>query len=230
MRRWTTLFAVLAFLVAGASVAQTASESKTKEKGAQGTMTTKTKTVTGTVKEYEAGKKIKITGPADKTYSFDLDENARVDGSIAVGQAAKVEFTKDSAGKDHVTVLSEAKGAMAPAPSKAAAAEANTAQGGSMHMESTTKHKGPGPDTKVKTETVIGTVKTYEAGKKITVTGPKNKDYSFDLDDNVAMKGTANVGDRVKVVYSKSDGGNKVTTISPAPVASQSKKTKKSAA
>jgi hypothetical protein len=82
----------------------------------------------------------------------------------------------------------------------------------------------------VKTETVIGTVKTYEAGKKITVTGPKNKDYSFDLDDNVAMKGTANVGDRVKVVYSKSDGGNKVTTISPAPVASQSKKTKKSAA
>ena len=222
--------AVLAFLVAGASVAQTASESKTKEKSAQGTMTTKTKTVTGTVKEYEAGKKIKIAGPADKTYTFDLDENARVDGNIAVGQTAKVEYDKDTAGKDHVTVLSEAKGAMAPAPSKVKAAESNAASGGTMHMESTTKNKGPGPNTKVKTETVIGTVKTYDAGKKITVTGPKDKDYSFDLDENVAVKGTANVGDRVKVVYSKSDGGNKVTTIVPAPTASQSKKTKKTAA
>jgi hypothetical protein len=230
MKRWTTLLAVLAFLVAGASVAQTASESKTKEKGAQGTMTTKTKMVTGTVKEYEAGKKIKIVGPADKSYSFDLDENARVEGSIAIGQTAKVEYTRDSAGKDHVTVLSEAKGAMATAPSKAQAAESKAASGGSMHMESTTKHKGPGPDTKVKTETVIGTVKTYEAGKKITVTGPKDKDYTFDLDENVAMKGTTNVGDRVKVTYSKMDSGDKVTTIVPAPTASQTKKTKKTAA
>jgi hypothetical protein len=129
-----------------------------------------------------------------------------------------------------VTVLSEAKGAMTSAPSKEAAAESHAAHGGSMHAESVTKQTGPGPDTKVKTETVVGTVKTYEAGKKITVTGPKDKDYSFDLDENVAMKGTANVGDRVKVVYSKSSGGNKVTTIMPAPTASQTKKTKKTAA
>ena len=231
MKRWSTLLTLVAFAVAGAALGQTASESKTKEKdAAHHTMTTKTKTATGTVKEYEAGKKIKIVGPADKTYSFDLDTDTRLEGNIAVGQTAMVEYTKDSAGKDHVTVLSEGKGAMSSAPSKAQAAEANAAHGGSMHMESTTKHKGPGPDTKVKTETVIGTVKTYEAGKKITVTGPKNKDYSFDLDDNVALKGTANVGDRVKVVYSKSDGGSKVTTIMPAPVASHSKKTKKTAA
>jgi hypothetical protein len=231
MKRWSTLLTAVAFLAAGAAVGQTASESKTKEKsGHSSTMTTKTKTASGTVKEYEAGKKIKITGPADKTYSFDLDENARVEGNIAVGQMAKVEYTKDNAGKDHVTVLSEAKGAMSSTPSKAEAAESNAAHGGSMHMESTSKHKGPGPDTKTKTETVIGTVKTYEAGKKITVTGPKDKDYTFDLDENVAMKGTTNVGDRVKVTYSKMDGGDKVTTIVPAPTASHSKKTKKSAA
>ena len=61
------------------------------------------------------------------------------------------------------------------------AAEARTAQsGGSVHMTSTTKHKGPGPNTKIKTETVIGSVKEYESGKKIVVTGPKNKDYKFD--------------------------------------------------
>ena len=79
-------------------------------------------------------------------------------------------------------------------------------------------------------DTALWRSKEYEAGKKITVTGPKNKDYTFDLDDNVAMKGTANVGDRVKVVYSKSNGGSKVTTIMPAPTASKSTKTKKTAA
>jgi len=231
MKPWSILLTAVAFLAAGAAVGQTASESKTKEKsGHDSTMTTKAKTASGTVKEYEAGKKIKITGPGDKTYSFDLDENARVDGNISVGQMAKVEYTKDNAGKDHVTVLSEAKGGMSSTPSKAEAAEANAAHGGSMHMESTSKHKGPGPDTKTKTETVIGTVKTYEAGKKITVTGPKDKDYTFDLDENVAMKGTTSVGDRVKVTYSKTDGGDKVTTIMPAPTASHSKKAKKSAA
>ena len=86
---------------------------------------------------------------------------------------------------------------------------------GSMHMESTTKHKGPGKNTKTKTEVVIGTVKTYDAGKKIVVTGPKDKEYSFDLDENVAMKGTVNTGDKVKVTYTKSSGGEKVTTIAP---------------
>src|SRR2546427_3650066 len=82
---------------------------------------------------------------------------------------------------------------------------------GTMHMKSTSKSGG----TKIKTETVIGTVKEYEAGKKITVTGPKEKSYSFDLDENVAMKGTVAVGDRVRVGYTKSDGGNKVTTVEP---------------
>ena len=102
---------------------------------------------------------------------------------------------------------------------------------GSLHMESTTKSKGPGPNTKIKTETVIGSVKEYESGKKIVVTGPKNKDYKFDLDDNVGMQGPVNVGERVKVTYSKSDGGDRVTTIVSYPMATKhTKKTKKSAA
>lgn len=222
---------VLAFLAAGAAAGQTASEKVTKEKSPAGTTKTKSKTVTGTVKEYEAGKKIKITGPADKTWSFDLDENARVEGTIAVGQTAKVEYMKDNNGKEHVTVLSESKAAVSSSQPASAAAETRAAHSsGSMHMESTTKHTGPGPNTKTKAETVIGTVKTYEAGKKITVTGPKDKDYSFDLDENVAMKGTIAVGDRVKVSYTKSDGGDKVTTVMAYPTAKHVKKTKKSAA
>ena len=222
---------VLVFLAAGAAAGQTASEKVTKEKGPAGTTKTKSKTVTGIVKEYEAGKKIKVTGPADKTWSFDLDENARVEGTITVSQTAKVEYMKDNDGKEHVTVLSASKAAASSSQPASAAAETRAAHGGgSMHMESTTKHTGPGPNTKTKAETVIGTVKTYEAGKKITVTGPKDKDYSFDLDENVAMKGTIAVGDRVEVSYTKSDGGDKVTTVMPYPTAQHAKKTKKTAA
>jgi uncharacterized protein YaiE (UPF0345 family) len=232
MRRWISTASVLAFLATGAAAAQTKVESVTKEKSSAGTTRSKAKTVTGTVKEYEAGKKIKITGPGDKTSTFDLDENARVEGSIAVGQMAKVEYTKDASGTERVTVLSGDMAGAPPAATKAQAAEARTAQSaGSLHMESTTKHKGPGPNTKIKTETVIGSVKEYESGKKIVVTGPKNKDYKFDLDDNVGMKGPVNVGERVKVTYSKSDGGDRVTTIVSYPMATKhTKKTKKSAA
>jgi hypothetical protein len=98
--------------------------------------------------------------------------------------------------------------------------------GATMHSESTTKHTGPGKNTKVKTEVVVGTVKTYEAGKKITVTGPKNKDYSFDLDENVSMAGSAvNVGDKVKVTYTKGDNGNKATVVGPATTSKKTSKT-----
>ena len=106
-----------------------------------------------------------------------------------------------------------------------------TKSGGSLHMESTTKRKGPGPNRKIKTETVIGSVKEYESGKKIVVIGPKNKDYKFDLDDNVGMKGPVNIGERIKVTYSKGESGDKVTTIISYPMATKhAKKPKKSAA
>src|SRR2546426_1077834 len=82
------------------------------------------------------------------------------------------------------------------------------------HTETKMKQTGPGPNVKVKTETVVGTVKEYEAGKKIKVTGPNNKDYSFDLDDGVSMKGPVAVGQRVKVVYTKGDMGNHVSVVS----------------
>ncbi len=229
MKRWIGSITVLAFLATGVALGQTKVESVTKEKSAQGTSKTKTRTVTGTVKEYEAGKKIKITGPADKNYSFDLDENARVGGNIAVGQTAKVEYTKDNQGKEHVTVLSESKAAAEPSRSAAQGAKASASHtGGTMHVESKTELKGPGPNTKVKTESVIGTVKEYQAGKKITVTGPKDKDYTFNLDENVAMKGSVNVGERVNVSYTKADGGDRVTTVVAYPAAAK-KKTKKTA-
>jgi hypothetical protein len=126
-----------------------------------------------------------------------------------------------------------ATGIAEPRAEKAQAAEARTAQNsGTLHIKSTTKNAGPGPNTRVKSETVIGTVKEYEAGKRIVVRGPGDKDYKFDLDDNVGMKGPISVGERVKVTHTRGDGGDKVTTVVSYPTASRSsaKKMRKTAA
>ncbi|HWZ86566.1 MAG TPA: hypothetical protein VN032_10215 [Thermoanaerobaculia bacterium] len=195
----------MAAVVAVAQVPEKAhTETTTKQTGPGPDIKTKAETVTGTVKEYEAGKKIKLSGPANKTYSFDLDGNAQVNGAIVVGQMAKVTYSKTADGTEKVSVLSEAThdAQMAATAPK-------------MHSESTVKESAPGVDTKTKSEVVIGVVKAYEPGKTIKITGPKDKNYSFDLDEQAAMKGSVSVGDRVKVTYTKTDGGQKVTTVEP---------------
>jgi hypothetical protein len=106
----------------------------------------------------------------------------------------------------------------------AVAQQTQPTPGTSMAGESTTKHKGPGPNTKTTTKWVVGTVKEYDAGKKIVVTGPKNKDSSFDLDQNAAVSGDIAVGTKVKVTYTKDSSGQKVTTIAPSGKKKSSKK------
>lgn len=86
--------------------------------------------------------------------------------------------------------------------------------GGTMHMKSKSTVHQPGPDVKTKMEVVVGTVKEYEAGKKIKVTGPEGKDVSFDLDEGVTVNGAIAAGRRVKVEYTKSEGKEHVTVLS----------------
>ena len=81
-----------------------AMESTTKHKGPGPNTKVKTQTVVGTVKEYEAGKKIVVVGPKKKDYSFDLDQNAGVTGDIAAGTKVKVTYTKDDNGQKVTTV------------------------------------------------------------------------------------------------------------------------------
>jgi hypothetical protein len=213
MKRILTVIAAACFVgsVAASAGAQTDTrtheETTTKQSGPSGKSKVKTESVTGIVKAYEAGKKIEIAGPNDKNYSFDLKEDARVEGSIVVGEKAKVEYTKSSDGTKMVQVVSRA--------SQASQEDMKTATESRTHMESVSKEKGPGGTSKLKTEIVIGTVKTYEEGKKITVTGPKNKDYSFDLDEQVKIAGPVSVGERVKVTYTKGDFGERVTVLAP---------------
>ena len=104
--------------------------------------------------------------------------------------------------------------AAASADTQAAVSGANAGAPRS-HVESEVKESRPGPDAKSKSETVVGTVKEYEPGKKIKVTGPGDKDFSFDLDEGAGIQGNVAVGERVKVTYTKMPNGNKVTTIQP---------------
>ena len=181
-------------------------ETTTKQTGIGATLKSETQSVSGTVKEYEAGKKIKLSGPGDKSYSFDLEESARVEGSIVVGQMATVKYTKATDGRETVEVVSDAT------------ANALTAAGApKMHLESSTSESGAAVNSKTKTEVVIGTVKEDEAGKSIQVTGPDAKDYTFDLTDMAVLKKPVTVGERVKVTFTKLDGGSKATTIVPYP-------------
>ena len=210
MKRVLSVIAAACFVgsVAASARAQTDTrtheETTAKQSGPSGKSKVKTESVTGIVKEYEAGKKIEISGPNDKTYSFDLREDARVEGTVVVGEIAKVEYTKSSDGSKMVQVIS-----------RASKEDVEAASAPRTHMESVSKEKGPAGSSKVKTEVVIGTVKTYEAGKKITVTGPKNKDYSFDLNEDVKIAGPVSIGDRVKVTYTKGDSGERVTVLAP---------------
>jgi hypothetical protein len=183
---------------------KTHTETTTKQTGPGPDAKSKTEWVSGTVKAYEVGKKIEISGPGDKTFSFDLDEGARVDGTIVVGQPARVGYWKGPDGAQRVTVLSDAskssQGAMTAPRS---------------HVETSNKQAVDGPDLKTKSEVVIGTVKEYEAGKKIKVVGPGDKDFTFDLDQGATVQGAVAVGERVRVTFTKTSDGDRVTTVEP---------------
>jgi uncharacterized protein YaiE (UPF0345 family) len=206
MKRITLAAVGLCVLAASQAIGQTpdkkAVETTTKQTLPGVTLKSETQSVTGTVKAYEAGKKIKLSGPDDKSYAFDLSESARVEGKIVVGQMATIQYTKGTDGKEAVTVVSEAT-----------ANAVTAAEAPKMHSETVTKATGPDATTKTKTETVVGVVKEYEAGKSIKVTGPKTKIYSFDLTEMVALKTEVSVGERVKVTYTTSANGSKATTI-----------------
>ena len=78
-------------------------ETTTKQTGPGPDAEAKSEWVIGTVKEYEPGKKIQIEGPGGKDFSFDLEGNARVQGTIVVGQKARVGYSKAADGVERVT-------------------------------------------------------------------------------------------------------------------------------
>ncbi len=81
----------------------TTSETKkeTKTTSAAGTTKSKTHTVIGTVKEFDAGKSIKIATSSKKSQKFSLDDKdvaTTVDPAVAVGVKVKAVQTTDTNG------------------------------------------------------------------------------------------------------------------------------------
>jgi hypothetical protein len=204
--------AAAALLVLGslAAVAQTTvhTESKTKQTGPGPDTKIKGESVVGTVKEYEAGRKIKVSGPNDKVYTFDLDGAVKVEGAVAVGQMARVDWTKEN-GKERVTTIAPFALGI-----RSSTVKTKPVAGHDVHRKTEVTTHQPGPDVRTKSEVVVGTVKEFEPGKKIKVTGPKDEDYTFDLDQNVTVIGPVAVGQRVKVEYTRGSLGNRVTVLS----------------
>jgi hypothetical protein len=99
----------LALLGGSAAFAQEAPSEKSTEKKvttANGTAKSSVHTVVGTVKEFEAGKKIKVL-VGKKTRSFALDAKTvatSVDPSVAVGTKVKVVESKNADGIRTLTV------------------------------------------------------------------------------------------------------------------------------
>lgn len=92
-----------------AAAAQDKPMEKTDEKKVTttaGTTKSKEHAVVGTVKEYEAGKEIKVL-VGKKTHSFALDSksvNTSVDPAVAVGVKVKIIESKDASGNKTLTV------------------------------------------------------------------------------------------------------------------------------
>lgn len=110
MKRNYFAAAVSVLLLGGtAAVAQNQSMEKTDEKSVTttaGTAKSKAHTVVGTVKEYEAGKSLKVL-VGKKTHSFTLDSKSvttTVDPSVAVGSKVKVVESKNAEGMKTLTV------------------------------------------------------------------------------------------------------------------------------
>jgi hypothetical protein len=113
------LFSLIAAgtLVAGVAFAQDAStdstktaveqKSVTKHKGPGPNTKTKTHTMTGVVKEYEAGKNIEITTAKNKDEKIDLtdkDLTATISPDVAVGKKVKAVEKTDDNGKKTLTI------------------------------------------------------------------------------------------------------------------------------
>lgn len=208
MRRALAFGSVLLLVSGGAAAAaaqtRVHTESKTKQTGPGPNIVTRTETVTGVVKEYQAGKKIEIAGPNDKRYSFDLDGAARVDGPVVVGQMARVDWVKKD-GRQRVTVV---------APY---AFGVRKTDGSTKRPNSGTERHPEDPAS----GTVIGTVKLYTAGRSLTVNGPAGRDYTFALGPGVAVPAGLDVGRTVRIEYRKAPRGKEATAIAFVPAGSR---------
>ncbi|HEV8269622.1 MAG TPA: hypothetical protein VGR00_15370 [Thermoanaerobaculia bacterium] len=90
-----------------------------------------------------------------------------------------------------------------------------TQVGTTLESKSEVKQQTPGGTSTVKTDTYVGTVTTFTAGKKIEVMTGEKKTHSVDLDDKdlvAAIDSGVTVGSRVRLIEEK-NSASKITKV-----------------
>lgn len=121
--------------------------------------------------------------------------------------------------REAAQVESESKTTSTDAAGNETVTETEARQVGSTVVATTetTMETGEGDKT-TETQTVVGTVTAYEAGKKIEVLTGRGKKHDFDLDDKdtqVTVDPGVTVGNKVRLVQTEYDDGRKTVSVSP---------------
>jgi hypothetical protein len=90
-----------------------------------------------------------------------------------------------------------------------------TQVGTTLEAKSEVKQETPGGTSTLKTETYVGTVTAFTAGKKIEVMTGEKKTHSVDLDDKnlvAAIDSGVTIGSRVRLVEEK-NSASKITKV-----------------
>jgi hypothetical protein len=90
-----------------------------------------------------------------------------------------------------------------------------TQVGTTLESKSEVKQQSPGGTATVKTETYVGNVTAFTAGKKIEVMTGEKKTHSVDLDDKdlvAAIDSGVAVGSRVRLIEEK-NSASKITKV-----------------
>ncbi|MEO8503454.1 MAG: hypothetical protein ABI609_06110 [Acidobacteriota bacterium] len=88
--------------------------------------------------------------------------------------------------------------------------------GDTVNSTTSTTIKTPDGSVDSKSQTVLGTVTEYTAGKKIEVMTGDNDKHSFDLDDakvRATIDAGVAIGSKVKLIQNTDDSGNKVIEV-----------------
>lgn len=106
------------------------------------------------------------------------------------------------------TVEKKSEGTTKTADGTIKTSSESTQVGTTLEAKSETKVDTPSGTVKAKTETIVGTITEFTAGKKLEVMTGEKKTHSFSLDDKdviYSLDGTLAVGKRVTVIDETGD-------------------------
>lgn len=90
--------------------------------------------------------------------------------------------------------------------------------GSTLAATTETKESGQGRSEKTQSETVIGTVTEYTAGKKLVILTGDGKKHDWDLDDKKTTSSVnphVTVGSKVRLDSTRDDSGNRSLLVEP---------------